>query len=179
MDLKSNESVTNGPKALVERLFAAHGSALQAFFRRRIRSKPEAPDLTQEVYLRMLRVADAELIRNPEGYLYTVASNLLKERAVIERRQREDRALIEAEIEEMLADFRLPEHEVDRERRMARLREVLMQLTPKCRAAVVLQYRYGLSYQEIGQKLGVSTNMVKKYLAQALAVCRQRMQRMR
>lgn len=163
---------------MVERLFAAHGSALQTFFRRRIRAKPEAPDLTQEVYLRMLRVADAELIRNPEGYLYTVASNLLKERAVIERRQRVERVL-DAEIEEMLADFTLPEHEVDRERRLERLREVLRQLTPKCRAAVVLQYRHGLSYQEIGEQLGVSTNMVKKYLAQALALCRQRMQRMR
>ena len=175
----SDESVRDGPKALVERLFAAHGSALQAFFRRRIRAKPEAPDLTQEVYLRMLRVTGAELIRNPEGYLYTVANNLLKERAVIERRQRAERVQIDAEIEEMLADFSLPEHEVDRERRIARLREVLLQLTPKCRATLVLQYRHGFSYQEIGDQLGISTSMVKKYLAQALAVCRQRMHRMR
>ena len=170
--------MAEGPKALVERLFTAHGSALQAFFRRRIRAKPDAPDLTQEVYLRMLRVADAELIRNPEGYLYTVASNLLKERAVIERRQRAE-CVLDADVEEMLADFNLPEHEVDRERRLARLREVLMQLTPKCRATVVLQYRHGLSYQEIGEQLGISTNMVKKYLAQALALCRLRMQGMK
>jgi len=74
-------------KALVERLFAEHRTALEAFFHRRIRTKSEAPDLAQEVYLRMLRVSDADAIRNPELYLYTVANNLVKENAVLDRRQ--------------------------------------------------------------------------------------------
>ena len=72
---------------LVERLFAEHGGALQAFFRRRIRSKADAPDLAQEVYLRMLRVSDQDAIRNPVHYLYTVANNLVKEHAVLDRRR--------------------------------------------------------------------------------------------
>jgi DNA-directed RNA polymerase specialized sigma24 family protein len=40
---------------------------------------------------------------------------------------------------------------------------------------VVLRYRHELSYEEIGSRLGVSSNMVTKYLAQALAHCRCRM----
>jgi DNA-directed RNA polymerase specialized sigma24 family protein len=43
---------------------------------------------------------------------------------------------------------------------------------------VVLQYWHGLSYEEIGLRLGVSTNMVKKYLSQALVHCRRRMSRL-
>ena len=74
-------------KGLVERLFAEHRSALQAFFYRRIRTKSDAPDLAQEVYVRMLRVSDEQAIRNPERYLYTVASNLVKEYAVLDRWQ--------------------------------------------------------------------------------------------
>ena len=74
-------------KMLVERLFAEHRSALEAFFQRRIRTKSDAPDLAQEVYLRMLRVSDADAIRNPDLYLYTVANNLVKEHAVLDRRQ--------------------------------------------------------------------------------------------
>jgi RNA polymerase sigma-70 factor (ECF subfamily) len=54
-------------------------------------------------------------------------------------------------------------------RRVAGLRTVLAQLSPKCRAAVILQYRHGLTYQEIGERLNVSPHMVKKYLTQALA----------
>ena len=44
-----------------------HRDALQAFFYRRLRTKPDAADLVQEVYLRMLRVSDPEAIRNPGG----------------------------------------------------------------------------------------------------------------
>src|SRR5246127_515330 len=77
-----------GPtRGFVEKLFAEHGRALQAYFYRRIKTKSEAPDLAQEVYARMLRVSDTEAIRNPQLYLYTVASNLVKERAVLERRE--------------------------------------------------------------------------------------------
>jgi len=55
---------------------------------------------------------------------------------------------------------------------------VLDQLSPKCRAVVVLQYWHGLSYEEIAQRLCVSTNMVNKYLSQALVHCRRRMARL-
>lgn len=71
-----------------------------------------------------------------------------------------------------LSDFDTP---LDASRRVDRLRVVLKQLPPKCRAAVVLRYQQELSYQEIADRLEVSTNMVKKYLAQALGHCRRRM----
>lgn len=60
-------AVTNRKPSLVERLFAEHRGGLQAFFLRRIRSKSDAPDLAQKVYVRMLRVSDQEAIRNPVG----------------------------------------------------------------------------------------------------------------
>jgi RNA polymerase sigma-70 factor (ECF subfamily) len=68
--------------------------------------------------------------------------------------------------------------QVDTLQRINRLREVLQQLSPKCRAAVLLQYWHGMSREEIAVQLGVSTNMVKKYLSQALAHCRRRMARL-
>ena len=68
-------------KRFIEKLFAEHRGALQRYIYRRIRSKSEAPDLAQEVYVRMLRVSDAEAIRSPQRYLFTVASNLVKEHA--------------------------------------------------------------------------------------------------
>jgi len=163
---------TNG---VVERLFAEHRRALQTFFYRRIRTKTDAPDLAQEVYLRMLRVNDIHAIRNPEHYLYTVASNLVKEYAVLNQRQVRDASLDDASVQQRFGELPTPEAQLYVSQRVARLRTVLGQLSPKCRAAVILQYRHGLSYQEIGERLGVSPHMVKKYLAQALAHCRRRM----
>jgi len=52
---------------------------------------------------------------------------------------------------------------------------VLEQLPSRWRTALLLQHRYGLTYQEIAERLGVSSNMVKKYLAQGLAHCRRDM----
>ncbi len=75
---------------LVERLFTEHRGALQSFFVRRIRGKSDAADLAQEVYLRMLRIRDLYAIRDPVLYLYTVANNLVKEHAVLDRRRGTD-----------------------------------------------------------------------------------------
>ena len=166
-------------KSLVERLFAEHRANIEVFFRRRIRFKSDAPDLTQEVYLRMLRVSNVDAIRNPELYLYTVANNLVKERAVLDRRRAAAVDIEDTTIQEQLAE--LPDFNagLDADLRFARLRDVLAQLRPRSRATVILYYHHGLSYTEIGERLGVSEHMVKKYLAQSLIHFRRRMARLR
>jgi RNA polymerase sigma-70 factor (ECF subfamily) len=170
----------NAPKqALLEQLFSDHGTALEAFFRRRIRATPDAPDLAQEVYLRMLRLSDTDGIRNPELYLYTVANNLVKEHAAADRRRLTHDDIEDFEVQRQLAELPNIEGDIDTELRATRLREVLAQLPEKCRAAVILQYRDGLSYQSIGERLGVSAHMVKKYLSQGLNHCRRRMERLK
>ena len=165
-------------KGVVEKLFTEHYAALLAFFYRRVKRKSDASDLVQEVYLRMLRVNDANAIRNPEGYLYTVASNLAKEHAVLERRQGRGIDVDEVTAEQQLRVLPLFDRDLDLVRRVSRLRTVLAELSPKCRAAVVMQYNHGLSYREIADRLDVSPHMVKKYLAQALVHCRRRMTRL-
>jgi RNA polymerase sigma-70 factor (ECF subfamily) len=164
--------------SLVERLFADHGSSLQAFLFRRVRRQPIAAELAQEVYVRMLRVPDMGAVRNPEAYLYTVASNLAKEHARDEFGAEASLDVDDPLVQAQLAELPMLGGQLDAERRIKRLREVLEQLPPKCHAAVVLQYWQGLSYQEIAERLGISTHMVKKYLKQALTHCRRRMGRM-
>jgi RNA polymerase sigma-70 factor (ECF subfamily) len=169
--------VTETKKALVERLFAAHRGALQAFFHRRVRHSADATDLAQEVYVRMLRVRDTGTIRNTEAYLYTVASNLAKEHAALERRRGIAVDVQDATVQEELGELAAFDSEIDTAQLVKRLREVLRQLPPKCHAAVVLQYVHGLSYQQIAERLGVSPRMVKRYLGQALGHCRRGMAR--
>ena len=150
-------------KGLIERLFAEHRRALQTFFYRRIRTKSDAPDLAQEVYVRMLRVSDTDAIRNPEVYLYTVASNLVKEHTVLDRRTVRDVPFDETRVQHRLGELPTLDGQLDATQRVGRLRIVLAQLSPKCQAAVILQYRHGLSYQEIAEQLNVSPHMELSY----------------
>ncbi len=170
---------TAEPKpSLVERLFAEHRGALWTFFLRRIRDKADAADLAQEVYLRMLRISDQDAIRNPVHYLYTVANNLVKEHAVLERRQAAGIDIEEAPAHEGLETLPEFDGELDARQRVARLGIVLQQLRPKCRAAVELRFTQELSFREIAMHLGVSPQMAKKYVAQGLSHCRRRMARL-
>jgi RNA polymerase sigma-70 factor (ECF subfamily) len=166
-------------KTLIERLFAQHHGALQAFFRNRIKTKHEVADLVQEVYVRMLRVKDAEAIRNPEGYMYTVATNLFYEHAVLDRRQASHVDFDQPFHLEELTRSTGFEEAYDNRTRVKRLREVLSQLTPKCQAVVYMKYQHGLSYQEIADQLQISPHMVQKYVGLALAHCRRRMASMK
>jgi RNA polymerase sigma-70 factor (ECF subfamily) len=165
-------------KLLFERLFSEQRGALQAFFRRRPSCRLDATDLAQEVYLRMLRVADTDAIRDLEAYLFGVANNVAKEHAYQESRHGVTVDIDDVSVQEQIAELPGFDGQIDAEQRVTRLREVLRQLPPKCCAAVVLQYRHGLSYAEIAEHLQISTHMVKKYVGQALGHCRRRMARL-
>jgi len=157
-------------------LFAEKGATLSSYFLRRVAHRWDAQDLVQEVYLRLLRMepADAENIRNPEAYLFTVAANLAKEHAVLRQQQ----PLGDDGLTQVIDQLSTPcsaEADVDRELRRQRLGAMIKRLSPKCRAVLVMHYRDELSYREIAERLSISTNMVKKYIVKGLAACRQRM----
>src|ERR1044071_5441461 len=64
----------------LHQLFTAHAGQVVDFLRRRLARTTDAQDISQEVFLRMLRVEDLSSIRDPQGYLFTVANNLRRER---------------------------------------------------------------------------------------------------
>lgn len=162
-------------KGLLERLFADHGRALLRYFKGRLRIKADASDLMQEVYLRFMRVRNADEIRDPQRYLFTIAHNLLKEHAIDEQRSLASLDIDDVAVSEQLGHAPTFDLDLDECRNVARLRPTLERLRPKCQAVFALRYGRGLSYKEIGEQLGVSSNMVKKYLSQGLAQLREQM----
>jgi RNA polymerase sigma-70 factor (ECF subfamily) len=164
--------------ALISWLFSKHRGRLRTFLGRRVRRQEDIEELVQEVYVRMLAVRDIENVRNPEGYLYTVAANLAKEHALRERVAQQSVDVDDPSVQEHLAELPAFGTYIDAEARIKRLREVLRELPPKCYAAVVMAHWYGMSYEAIAERLDVSPHMVKKYLSQALMHCRRRMGRL-
>jgi RNA polymerase sigma factor (sigma-70 family) len=161
----------------VAAIAARHGEELLRFLGRRVASAADARDLAQEAYVRLLRVERKDLIQNPQAYLYRIAANLIHEFALKRRadalglqRWKQERA--EA-IEPIGVD-----RAADAIGIRGRLQEVFGQLTPKCRAVLILHRRDGLTYDEIGAQLGISAGMVKKYLSIGLRHCRARLRGM-
>jgi RNA polymerase sigma factor (sigma-70 family) len=162
----------------IEQLFAEKSAAVQAFFRRRLRPglASEAPDLTQEVYSRLLNAGQQRAIQDPEAYLFTIARHLLEEHAVAERRRSQRIDFSDAVAAASSIELGI-DSEIDRDSLSPLLDDALRELSPPCRAAVVMAYYEGLSYREIAERLGVSKPMIQKYLAQAISHCRRRLLR--
>ena len=162
-------------QALIEGLVASHGYQLRRFLLARVRNIADVPDITQEVYLRMLRVPNVESIRSPEAYLFTVAQHVVQQHTL------KMAALPSAELAQVLSTQSATAHADPAQELVAaqcldRLQETLEKLSPKARAVFILSRRDGLSFDEIATRLGVSKPMVKKYLMKALLQFRLRLE---
>jgi RNA polymerase sigma-70 factor (ECF subfamily) len=168
----------NEANRLVEGLAQGCGNDLVRFIARRLRSVADARDLAHEAYVRLLRVKRKDLIRDPQAYLYRIAANLLYE---FELKRKADAVGLArcAEYQNLEPDSVHLEQDVDTLLARRRIEAVLSQLSPRCRAVFILYRRDGLSYKEIGGRIGISTSMVKKYLVQGLRHCREHLEELR
>lgn len=161
---------------LVDRLVASHGAQLRRFLFARVRNVADVPDIAQEVYLRMLRVPNVESIRSPEAYFFTVAQHVVEQHTL-----RQSAIPPSVELSQML-DAPWANHDadpalaLDAHECLERLQGGLDELAPKMRATFILHRRDGLSFDEIGKRLGISRHMVKKYLMKALMQLRLRLE---
>ena len=159
-------------QSFVSGLASRYGDRLRRFLSHRLRNVSDAPDLAQEVFLRLLRVEHHETIRSPEAYLFTVASHVLHQHTL-----RQSMTPVSVDISELFSELQLtsnddPAASVDLEQRLAHLQQSLGQLPPKVSTTLMLHRFAGFSIEEIGQQLGVSRPTAKKYLARALTHCR-------
>jgi len=150
---------------------------LHRFLLRRLRSRENAEDLAQEVYLRLLRFSDGDLVKQPQAYLYQVAFNVLCEFKLQEKKQvvSFDSAAAAVVADKLAADSAPPEEALDRQTDERRLDAVLERLPPMQRAVFLLAIRHGLPHAEIARKLGISLHTVRKYLYRALHYCREQL----
>jgi len=152
----------------------AHSQQLRRFLSLRLRNAAaDVPDLVQEIYLRLLRLKDHEAIRNPQAYLYTIASHVvhqytLRRAAVPETMDPLD--VVKALQASSSVD---PAEEADIERRIERLGRDLEAYSPRAYAVLVMYRCEGLTLKQIGERLGVSNVMARKYLMRAIKYCDQ------
>ncbi|MBL8266666.1 RNA polymerase sigma factor [Steroidobacter sp.] len=176
MNVRADTVTTPNQRSFVTAIEQAYSTRLRRFIASRLgRGRADLPDLIQEIYLRLLRIKDYEAIRNPQAYLFTVATHVLHQYRL--RRLQTHEVIDPLRLVDDAHDYLQvelapdPADELDIEQRLEELGEELMRVSPRAYAALVMYRCEGMTLVEIGEQLGVSHVMVRKYLSRAIAFC--------
>ena len=170
----ANNPAPKGPATDAPRfdsLVARYRRPLLSFFRRRSLGVEDAEDLTQEVFMRLSRRFSHLRWDNPDGLIFTVASNTLVDH---ERHQRARASGRHVEV-----DPALPTNEPSAEaalagrQRLHRLVAALDDLHPNARSVFVLCRFENLTQAEVAKRLGLSVSAVEKHMMSALSRLRE------
>lgn len=165
---------TQTKQAFLTALAQTHGHRLRRYLAARLRNaRSDLADVTQEVYLRLLRIDDHEAIRNPQAYLFTVASHVLHQHGLRQAASPLCEEMMDAAIELQNGADTDPSVWLETEQQFEAIGAALFAHSPRAYTTLVLHRRDGLSLQEIAGQFGVSYRMVKRYLATALLFLQQ------
>ncbi|AVE07659.1 RNA polymerase subunit sigma [Pseudomonas palleroniana] len=147
------------------------------FLRKRTDNASDAADMTQDVFTQWLGYRDRAKVEQPRAFLFQMARNLLRDHWR-KQKVRHTAHAVPADLDtEPLADEQNdPMAAALRVQRLDQLKEVLAELSPRRREALMLHRFEGLSQSQIAERMGISTSMVEKHIAFALLHCKRRLQ---
>ena len=166
--------IRQGDHAAFEEVFRAFYPELCAFAFRYLRSPALAEEAVHDVFARLWHMRGELQVRvGFKAYLYGAvrhrAISLLRRRAL----EHEWQARAERELLAQPAYGRNEgPDQVERDQIVAAIEQVLAELPPRCRAAVVLRWQREMSYAEIADTMQISVKTVEVYLARAVKALR-------
>lgn len=150
-------------------LLSYRTKVMRYLLRRLSGASQEVDDLVQEVYLQLLRRDNQKEIKNPLAFIYGVAAHVLADhRAGVAHKYK--RFVSEEDAGEAWTECpsdALVDRLEDFVSIQQQIQAALVKLPPMQAAVLLLHKRDGMSYEEVGQKLGLKVETVHKYLTQA------------
>jgi RNA polymerase sigma-70 factor (ECF subfamily) len=151
--------------------FRSHARELQRFLLRRVGDRQDVDDLSQEVFARLLRVENVELIRSPLAYLLGIATHVVRE---FRQRKQHQCVIFDSDMADSLSDnLELPRGEAVNGAEQLELQNwldtALKQLPLTHQTVLLLVKRDGLSYEEAAAVTQLSVHTIEKYLVEARA----------
>lgn len=149
--------------------FQKYEGALHRYVLRRLRRPQAAPDITQDIFERFLKVNRADAIRNPQAYLFGIAAHVLSE---AHYHQQHDPVTYDSELLEKrteLAGGGSPDELTDKLAMQRDLLDALKALPDNHLIAVLLVKGEGLSYEEAARAAGFTESTIGTYVTHARA----------
>lgn len=125
-------------------------------------------DVVQEVFVRLLRYGDDELVRAPQSYLFMIATNVAHE---WRERARNRLPHQEAWLEDIEDETPLTDAELFDEQQQAAILEAIALLPPRAKA-IIIYHMHGLTYKTIAKRMGITYRIVLRDLTRAYAQLR-------
>ncbi|MFA0995821.1 MULTISPECIES: sigma-70 family RNA polymerase sigma factor [Pseudomonas syringae group] len=150
-------------------LYVDHHSWLQNWLRKKLGCSQRAADLAHDAFVRILTLTEPLNLKEPRAFLATTATRLLIDGA---RRRKVERAYLDA-LALHADETSIPSPEAIHAalQILERIARLLEGLPEKPRQAFLLHRLDGLTYSEIATHLGVSSSMVKQYMASVMVHC--------
>lgn len=155
----------------IERLYLDHHPWLRGWLYRRLGNTAEAADLAHDAFLRLIRKPLVSRFGSPgeaRAYLRTTAQNLCIN---LWHRQEIERAWLQTLATYPQASYPSAERQAMVLEALHEVGSMLRALPPKAAQAFVLAEACQMTDDEVAVRLGVSSRMVRKYVAQAMLGC--------
>ncbi|WP_298330009.1 RNA polymerase sigma factor [Asticcacaulis sp.] len=152
----------------VRELSHQYSNVFRRYFYRATRSHAEAEDLTQELFVRVIRKRDIQDVLDAEPYLFRIAINLLKDRR--RRRSTSSAFLNEVYVTEDAVELISPERVLQSKQTLRAVLASLNELDSRSRDMFILQRIEGMKYAEIAALYGISVSAVEKHIIKCLAM---------
>lgn len=125
----------------------------------------EVDDVAQEVYLRLLRIPEETLIRQPPAYILRVAAGVISD--FCESQRRRAAIVLDTESGQDLSDL-IGEDDPAGDLQLRReLERAIARLPATHQAVLILHERDGYTYKETALRLRLSVDTVHKYLVES------------
>ncbi|MGE8498072.1 MAG: sigma-70 family RNA polymerase sigma factor [Pseudomonas sp.] len=138
---------------------------------RRLRNRQHAEDLAHDTFVKVLESSEAAVVQ-PRAYLHRVARNIAVDRYRRDLHRGQLEVVTEQE-EAPSADD--PEAQMHAVQLADSIEQALSELPANCRKVFVWNKLEGLNQGEIAERLGVSRNMVERYMIRTLRHLRDRL----
>jgi RNA polymerase sigma factor (sigma-70 family) len=147
---------------------------LVAYFLKRVNSRSEAEDLTQQVFVRLLNHPDKNNGQTIEGYVFTIAANLLRDRAKSRApHHRQAHSLDPLEDKDAFAANLVEDRNLERvlvgRQTVQDVLEALAELGKRTRDIFILARLENVQHREIAALYGISVSAVEKKMMTAMA----------
>ncbi|WP_111309667.1 RNA polymerase sigma factor [Confluentibacter sediminis] len=151
-------ALINGDRQAFKRLFEKLYQPLLAYIITYTHDHSQAEDLVQQAFIDLWEDrGKLDPNKSPKNYIYRIARNRYIDSIYQEKRQVK---LLESIWERALQE-RIEENTEIQEKRIAKIKEVIESLPPKCKRIIELNKIEGLRYKDIAELLDISVKTIE------------------